>query len=308
VTNPARGKDVDNVAVTARNVLLLAIGVVAISFSSILIRETDAPFLAIALYRNAMAAAVVLPLAVARHGEELRSLRAHGWGLAALAGALLAIHFALWIPSLSYTTVAASTVLVTTHPVWVALIGRALGERPGKRAWIGIALSLAGAILISGGDLAVSGRAAFGDLLALLGAVTASGYYLSGRSLRRSVSLLPYVAVVYTTCALVLAGTMLVTGTAFSGFGRDAWFMFALMALGPQILGHTVFNYLLRDVETVVVSIAITGEPVGAALLALAFFGEVPPWAAIAGGALVLGGIYVTVSARRRSAAAIPIG
>jgi drug/metabolite transporter (DMT)-like permease len=291
-----------------RHVVLLAIGVLAISFASILIRETDAPALAIAFYRNALAAAIVLPLALTQRRGELRSLRARDWTIAAFAGALLAAHFALWIPSLSYTTVAASTVLVTSHPVWVVLIGRAAGERAPRRVWVGIGLSLAGAALISGGDFGLSGRAAFGDLLALLGAVAAAGYYLSGRSLRRRVSLLTYVGIVYTTCAVVLGGAMVVSGTAFSGYERGAWLMFALMALGPQILGHTVFNYLLRDVETVVVSIAITGEPVGATLLALAFFGEVPPWTVFVGGALVLGGIYATVAAQRRGEPAIPIG
>jgi len=291
-----------------RHAVLLAIGVVAISFASVLIRLTDAPALAIAFYRNAMAVAIVLPLALSRHRGELRSLRARDWVAAAIAGALLAAHFALWVPSLSYTTVAASTVLVTSHPVWVVVIGRSLGERAPRRVWIGIGLSLAGAALISGGDFNLSGRAAFGDLLALLGAVAAAGYYLSGRSLRRRMSLLSYVGIVYTTCAVVLAGAMVVSGTALSGYGEGAWLMFALMALGPQILGHTVFNYLLRDVETVVVSIAITGEPVGANLLALAFFGEVPPWTVLAGGVLVLLGIYATVAAQRRTEPAIPIG
>ncbi|MEW6058772.1 MAG: DMT family transporter [Actinomycetota bacterium] len=286
-----------------RRALLLAIGVVAISFASILIRRTEAPALAIALYRDVIAAAIVLPFVLVRCRDELRSLRAREWGVAVFAGALLALHFSLWIPSLSYTTIAASTVLVTSHPIWVVLVGRALGEPTSKRVWSGIALSLAGVALISGGDFGLSGRAAFGDLLALLGAVAAAGYYVSGRSLRRSVSLLAYVGIVYTTCALVLAGGMIVTGTAFSGFGKGAWLMFALMALGPQILGHTVFNYLLRDVETVVVSIAITGEPVGATLLALAFFGEVPGWTAFVGGALVLAGIYVTIVAQARRAA-----
>jgi drug/metabolite transporter (DMT)-like permease len=224
-----------------------------------------------------------------------------------LAGALLAIHFGVWIPSLSYTTVAASTVLVTSQPIWVVLIGRLSGERVSRRLATGVGLSLAGAALISGGDFGVSARAAVGDLLALLGAVAAAGYYVSGRSLRQRLSLLTYVGIAYTTCAVVLGAAMLASGTAFGGFESTDWWLFGLLALGPQIMGHTVFNYLLGDVEAAVVAVAVTFEPVGASLLALAFFGEVPRWTAFAGGALILAGIYVTVAAQTRRSEVAPV-
>ncbi|MGZ4124811.1 MAG: DMT family transporter [Actinomycetota bacterium] len=292
-----------------RQLALLAIGVVAVAFSSILIRLADAPALSIAFYRNAIAAVVVVPLALARHRDELRALTRRQWAVAVLAGAFLAVHFALWVPSLEYTSVAASTVLVTTQPVWVALIGRALGESVSRRGLLGIGLSLVGAVVISGGDLGLSRRAAFGDVLALLGAVTAAAYFLSGRSVRRRLSLVPYVAIAYATCAMLLAIVVGVSGERFTGFSAEAWLLFALMALIPQFLGHTVFNYLLAEVEASVVAIAVTGEPIGATLLALAFFGEVPRWTAFAGGALILAGIYVTISSasRRRAPELAPI-
>jgi drug/metabolite transporter (DMT)-like permease len=292
-----------------RQLSLLALGVVAVACSSILIRLSDAPSLSIAFYRNAIAAAVLLPVALARHRKELRALSTRQWGVAVLAGAFLAVHFALWIPSLEYTTVAASTVLVTTQPVWVALIGRALGESVSRRGLLGIGLSLVGAVVISGGDLGLSRRAAFGDVLALLGAVMAAAYFVSGRSVRPRLSLVPYVAIAYTTCAVLLAGVVAAGGEPFGGFGAGDWLLFALMAVIPQFLGHTVFNYLLAEVEASVVAIAVTGEPVGASLLALAFFGEVPRWTAFGGGALILGGIYVTISAqvRRRADELAPI-
>jgi len=281
-----------------RHLALLALGVAAVSCSSILIRLAEAPALSVAFYRNAMAAVVLVPLALRGHRAEIRSLSRRQWGIAALSGVLLAVHFALWIPSLSYTSVAASTVLVTTQPVWVALIGRGFGETVSRRTLVGIGLSLAGAIVISGGDFGLSRRAAFGDALALLGAVAAAGYFLSGRNLRVRLSLLTYVGIVYSTCALLLAGAMAVSGTPFAGFEPKVWLLFALMALVPQILGHTVFNYLLADVRATVIAIAVTGEPIGSTLLALAFFGEVPRWTAFAGGALILAGIYVTVAAQ----------
>jgi drug/metabolite transporter (DMT)-like permease len=292
-----------------RQLALLAVGVVAVAFSSILIRLAEAPALSIAFYRNAIAAVVVVPLALSRNRDELRALTARQWGVAVLAGAFLAAHFALWVPSLEYTSVAASTVLVTTQPVWVALIGRALGESVSRRAIAGIALSLVGAVVISGGDLGLSRRAAFGDLLAVLGAVTAAAYFLSGRTVRKRLSLVPYVAIAYATCAVLLAIVVAVSGERFGGFPAQAWVLFVLMALIPQFLGHTVFNYLLAEVEASVVAIAVTGEPVGATLLALAFFGELPRWTAFVGGALILAGIYVTISSasRRRAPELAPI-
>jgi drug/metabolite transporter (DMT)-like permease len=292
-----------------RQLALLVTGVVAVAFSSIFIRLADAPALSIAFYRNAIAAAVVLPLALVRHRGELRSLSGRDWSVAVLAGAFLAVHFALWVPSLEYTSVAASTVLVTTQPVWVALIGGAVGERVSGRGALGIALSLIGAVLISGGDLGLSPRAAFGDVLALLGAIMAAAYFLSGRSMRRRLSLVPYVAICYATCAVLLAAVVGFAGEPFTGFPANVWLLFVLMALVPQFLGHTVFNYLLAAVEASVVAIAVTGEPVGATLLAFAFFGEVPRWTAFAGGALILAGIYVTISAqaRRRTVEFAPI-
>jgi drug/metabolite transporter (DMT)-like permease len=287
-------------------VALLALGVVAVAFSSIFIRlAEDAPALAISFYRNAIAAAVLLPLAVVRHGDELRALSRRDWAIGGFAGAMLAVHFALWVPSLAFTTVAASTVLVTTQPVWVALIGRALGEIVQRRAAVGIALSLIGAVVISGGDFGLSRRAAFGDLLALLGAIAAAAYFLSGRTLRTRVSLVTYVAIAYTTCAALLGVAMTVSSTPFVGFEPKVWLLFVLMAIVPQFLGHTVFNYLLAEVPASIVAIAVTGEPVGATFLAFAFFGEVPQWTASVGGAVILAGIYVTISTQTPRAAQV---
>ena len=287
---------------------MLASGVVAVSFSAIMIREADAPSLAIAFYRNAMAAAVLLPMAFVLHGDELRSLSRGQVTVAAAAGAFLALHFGTWIPSLSYTTVAASTVLVTTQPVWVAIAGQLfLRERITTAGMAGIGVALAGSIFVSGGDFGVSSHAVLGDLLALSGAVFAAGYFIIGRSLRRTVSLLVYVGIVYTTCALLLLPAMALSGTAFGGFPAKTWGLLLLMALVPQILGHTVFNFLLRHLEVTVVAVAIMGEPVGASLLALGFFGEVPPWTAVAGGALILGGIYLAITAQARRAIPAPV-
>jgi drug/metabolite transporter (DMT)-like permease len=284
-----------------RHLGLLVLGVVSVAFSSILVRLADAPSMSVAFWRNALAAAILLPIALVKHRDEFRTLSRRDWSTALLAGGLLALHFALWIPSLSYTSVAASTVLVTTMPVWVALIGRALGETVPRRTVLGIALALGGAVAISGGDIGVSGHAAFGDLLALTAAVAEAGYFLAGRRLRQRVSLTTYVGIAYTTAAAILAVIVALSPTApFVGFEPEVWLLLVAMTLGPQIGGHTVFNYLLGHVDASVVAIAVTGEPVVASILALILFQEVPSWSAVAGGVLILAGIYVTISAQSR--------
>lgn len=282
-----------------RHVAWLAIGIVAVSFAAIFIRDARAPALAIAFYRNAMAAAVLLPVAVVRRRQELRALSRGRLAVAGVAGALLALHFGLWIPSVKLTTIAASVVLVTASPLFVAAGARALfGERVSARAMAGILVGLAGAAVISGGDVRVSSRAVGGDLLALGGAVAVAGYFLAGRRLRPDVSLLTYVGVVYATCALLLWPVCLLSGSRLTGYDGRTWAMLVLLAVIPQGIGHTVFNYLLRDVSATVVAVAVMGEPIGSTLLALAFFGEVPPWTAVLGGVLVLAGIYLAVTSR----------
>jgi drug/metabolite transporter (DMT)-like permease len=156
-------------------------------------------------------------------------------------------------------------------------------------------------VLISGGDVAVSGRAVAGDLLALLGAVAGAGYIVAGRRLRQVVSLTTYTGIVYSTCAVLLAGAVAVSGAPFTGFTGRQWGLLALMTLIPQFGGHTVFNYLLGHLEAGTVAIAVAGEPVVASVLALAFFGEVPGWAAVAGGAAILAGIWVVIRAQGRA-------
>jgi drug/metabolite transporter (DMT)-like permease len=285
-----------------RHILLLVTGVVAVSFAAIFIRYADAPTLTIAMYRQAMAAAVVLPVALALRRDELRRLTRRQVGLAVGSGAVLALHFATWIPSVKLTTVAASVVLVTASPIFVAAGSWFLfGERVGAVTIGGILVGLAGAAVVSGGDVAVSARAVAGDLLALAGAIAAAGYFLLGRQLRQEVSALSYVGLVYATCAVLLWPVAALSGSRLVGFDGQTWAMFALLAAVPQLLGHTVFNFVLKDVSATVVTISVMGEPIGSTLLALAFFGEVPPWTAVVGGALILGGIYVAVTAQARA-------
>jgi drug/metabolite transporter (DMT)-like permease len=228
--------------------------------------------------------------------------------LSAGSGGLLALHFWSWIASLEYTSVASSTVLVTTNPVWVALASVVLlRERPSGLAVIGIAIALLGTLLTFTADLHANDKfehAAFGNGLAVIGAITASGYLLIGRALRNRLPLLSYVALSYSTAALLLGVGSALHGVQVSSFSNAAWIALVLLALGPQLIGHTAFNFSLRYMSATLVSLAILGEPIGAALLAWLLLGETFSAIQLAGFCLLLFGIYLAARGERRAAPA----
>jgi drug/metabolite transporter (DMT)-like permease len=199
------------------------------------------------------------------------------------------------------TTVAASTVLVSTSPLWSAGIARIfLGERLRRTVAIGIGIAFAGAALISGFDFTLSARAFGGDMLALIGAAAVAGHRIVALGPRRRLSLIPFVAIMYGVCSVALLVVVLASGIPLTGFEAETWLWMILIAIGPQVVGHTLFNLLLRDVDPTVLATAIMGEAVGATLLALALFGEVPTAGAIAGGVLLLLGIFIAIRAQSR--------
>ena len=273
------------------------------SWAAPLIRFTDAPALAVSFWRLAISGVFVAAMLTARREwGEIRRLSATDGAVAVLGGLFLAGHFVSWIASVSLTSVAASVALVSTQPVWVAIFALvALGERPGRRQWAGIALAVAGAAWIGHGDLGAGPDPLRGDLLALLGALLVAAYYVIGRGLRRRVPLWPYVAVVYTAAAVALLVALLVTGTpVVSGYARQDWLVFLALAAGPMVIGHTGQNWALGYLPAYAVNLSLLGEPVGATLIAWALPGiaEVPPGTAVVGGALILTGILLGM--RRR--------
>ena len=287
--------------------IALVFAVAAVSFSAVLVRWSNAPSVVKALYRVAFTIFLLAPLA-ARDLGALRRLSKWDFAVATVAGLALAAHFATWFESLRYTSVAASVTLVQSQPLFVA-VGAALwlDERISVRKALGIAVALAGMVVMSAGDLLggaalAGGRPLLGDALAVFGAVMAAGYVLAGRSLRQRVPLLPYVTVVYTACALVLLGVAVGRGHPLGGYPTREWLLFLGMAVGPGVFGHTVVNWALAHVESSVVSVSLLGEPVGSTLLALALLGEVPGVSTLVGGSVVLAGIYLTVQARTASA------
>ncbi len=280
--------------------LVLAIGVMIASTSAIMIRfaqDTGMPSLAIAAGRMLVAALILLPLAWLRVGHELRRLqpRQIGWGL--LSGVFLALHFAAWISSLAYTSVASSVALVSTSPLWIALLSFLLfREKPGAVAIGGIALTMIGSILIGVSDASGSTgdypQATLGNMLAVLGALTVSGYLLIGRNLRRTLSLLAYIWLVYTSAAVILLVWVLVQGVPLLGFALIAYLCIIGLAVGPQLLGHTSFNWALRYLSATFIAVAVLGEPIGSAVLAWLVFGEGFAPLQLGGFVLVLMGIY----------------
>jgi drug/metabolite transporter (DMT)-like permease len=189
----------------------------------------------------------------------------------------------------------------------VAAFGRFIGERPARSALFGMAVALAGTLVIAGGGFDGGSRALLGDLLALAGAVFAAIYVLLGRSLRQQLSLVTYSSIVYATSAVALAAVMLASGTAFMGYPAKTWLVFALITAGPQFLGHTTFNYLLGHVRASVVAVALLAEPVGATILAWTILGEAPGPATVVGGAIVLAGVYLAIAAETRAADVVAV-
>ena len=274
---------------------ILFVGIMAISTASVLIRLAEAPPLVIGAWRMSLASLLLAPWAWPRFRREIGRLGSRDLLLLGLAGVLLAIHFATWIASLSLTTVASSVILVTTNPIYVGLASHfLLGERVSAKTVAAIVVALMGSVVVSYGDLGLSGKALLGDLLALLGALAMSGYILLGRQARRKLSTLAYAWPCYSVAGLILVTLCLLGGQPLLGHTSHTYLMFLLLAIVPQILGHSVVNWSLGHVPPVVVTLAILGEPVGASVLALLILQEVPPMTSVLGGVLILAGIYLS--------------
>ena len=297
--------------------LVLLGGVLVVASSSIMIRFAQGLGVAsldIAAGRLAIAALILLPIALIRSRHEIGTIERRTLMLGLLAGLLLAMHFASWITSLAYTSVASSVALVSTNPLWVGLASLVLlRERLTLAMWLGIGLTLVGSILIGISDSSGphAGNALFGNLLALLGAISGSGYFLIGRILRPRMTLLSYIWLVYSSAAVFLLLAVAVrvltapggAQIALLGYPPLVYLLFAGLAIGPQLLGHTSFNWALRYLSATFVTVSILGEPIGSALLALALFGEQFAPLQLAGFAVLLGGIVVATWAERTGTA-----
>ena len=273
----------------------MAVAVVGISMSGPLTALVTAPFLAIAFWRNAAGAAALLPVLLTRERRTLRGLRLRDLGSSAVAGLFLAGHFASWLPSLSMTSVAASIALVTTTPIWTALIARISGVRLGARVWWGLVLAVVGAALIAGVDVTVSLRALAGDGLATLGALCASGYVLAGARARQRLTTSGYTVVCYSVCAAAVAIAALVARSPLAGFPARDWLLIAAITVCAQLFGHTLLNLVLSSVGPTVVSLAVLLEVPGSLVVALVLLHQLPPLLALPGMAAVVAGVALVI-------------
>ncbi len=289
--------------------VVLGVGLLAISFGAILARLAQAEgvsSLVVASWRLGLAALLVTPIALLQARRELLALDRRQLRLALVAGFFLALHFATWISSLEYTSVASSTALVTTNPLWIGLAAFLFfGERPHRLMVGGIALSLAGSLLIFWSDSQLGGpgrQPLLGNALALVGSWCFSAYLLIGRRLRAGLGLPAYVWLAYGAAALFLVAASGLAGAPLLAHSATAWLVLLGMALGPQLLGHTAYNWSLRHVSATFVAVVTLGEPVGSALLAWLIFGEGFAPLQFAGFSLLLVGIYLAARGEARRA------
>jgi drug/metabolite transporter (DMT)-like permease len=284
----------------------LVIGLAAVSSSSILIRlaQRQAPSLVIAALRLTIASLILAPIALTRYRAAYRRLTRRDWGLAVASGILLALHFAAWFSSLEYTTVVSSIMLVSASPLFVALGSWLfLRERIGPGVILGLIITLVGSAIVGLSDRGgVMRNALLGDLLAFAGAVTVAGYLLIGRRLRGKLPLVPYIAVVYGTAAVALVLMVGAARQSFIGYAPITYLWILLLALGPQLLGHSSYNWALAHLPATFVSVAILGEPIGSTILAFIILNETPTPVKLAGAALILIGIVISLQGQAAQA------
>lgn len=282
-----------------RTLLLLAVAVFAVSLSGPLMAAAVVPPLAIAFWRNAFATIALAPTAVTRRREELAALNGRRLRLVIISGAALALHFATWVSSLTLTSVASATALVTLQLAWIVAWQLVQGERYGGKVVVGLGFAFVGVLVVSGVDFTVSTRAIVGDGLALVGGIAAAAYTILGSRARQSVSTTTYTFVCYGTCAAFLAVASVVAGQALGGYPLEQWGLLLLITATAQLLGHSVFNHLLATTSPMVVSLALLLEVPGAALIAAYLLGQQPPSAALVGLAVMLAGLALVVVGNR---------
>lgn len=286
-----------------RDLLLLAVGVVFGSTAPPLMAAIAVPPLAIAFWRNALAVVVLGPLAVLRARTELRALHRRQLLLIAFAALMLAVHFGCLVTSLRYTSVASAAALVCSQAVWAALLARALGERLPRQAWLGTGLALLGVVLVTGVDISFSGRALLGDALALVAGMAGGAYMVAGGVVRQRVTVTAYTAVCYATCAALLLVAALAAGQPLWGYSLLSWGQLVALTVLAQLLGHSVFNLVMRSVSPSFVSLSQLCTMPLSALLAAVALDQTPPLQALpALGLMLLGTGLVVVSHRRRPA------
>lgn len=266
-----------------------------------MIAACAAPALAIAFWRCFIGAGVTAPVSWLRNAAVWRSLSRRDWLGASLAGLFLGLHFAAWIPSLRYTSIAASTAIVATQVVWAALIAHALGTKAPSREWFGIAISLVGVVMLTGIDVSLNRTALIGDLLALIGAMMAAAYMTVGQRVRKNIPTSVYTTIVYGAAAAVLLIFVLVSNSPLTGYAARDWILILALTGVAQLLGHTLMNLALRSLSATTISLAILLEMPGAVLIAWFWPGQQPPWQLFPAMVLIMTGLVIVIRSTRAS-------
>jgi drug/metabolite transporter (DMT)-like permease len=284
----------------AKAYFALFIGIITVSFSAILVRLADAPSSVTAFYRMFFSVVIMAPLFILKYRQELKQISKRDWIFSIIAGAFLAFHFVLWFESLRFTSVASSVVLVTLQPLF-AFIGTYLffKEMLTVRAIVSGSLAVAGSIIISWGDFKISGMAFWGDVLALIACLLVTVYLLFGQEVRSRLSLITYTFIVYGVSSIILLLYVIVSGDPFFPYKQEQWSYFILLSIFPTLLGHTLFNYVIRWVSTSVISVTILFEPIGASILAYYLLDELILPYQIIGGIVVILGICLFMLSRK---------
>ncbi|RDU34669.1 EamA family transporter [Neobacillus piezotolerans] len=281
--------------------LALAVGVITVSASAIFVKFSASSAGLTAFYRLFFSVLFMLPLFLAKFTPELKKITKRDWLFTIVSGVLLAFHFILWFESLNYTSVASSTVLVTLQPLF-AFLGTYLFFK--EKVTIGAITSgiiaIAGSFIISWGDFRVSGSALYGDFLALVACAFITAYLLFGQTVRQRVSLITYTFLVYLISSITLFLYVIGTGDSFIPKENSDWINFILLALLPTLLGHSLFNWVVKWISTNTISMAILFEPIGAAILAYLLLGESVMWSQVIGGGVVIAGISLFIISERR--------
>ena len=291
----------------APDVVRLGVAVLFISLSGPMIAVTAAPVLAIAFWRCLIGSGLTGVWVIARRWSSLGALTSRELRLTVIAGVFLGLHFATWIPSLTLTTIAASTALVATQPIWAALIARATGVRITSRVWIGIAIAFSGVIVLTGVDLFVDPAHLWGDALALVGAVFSAAYVSVAERVRKTVDTSTMTFVLYAVSAVTILPLVFIFGQQLVGFDAQAWALILAVTLGAQLLGHSMMTRVLSSTSATVVSLAILFEMPGATLVAAIWLGQVPPLAVLPAAALILAGLVIVIKAADRGPAAATV-
>lgn len=292
--------------IDGRVLALLAVGVGAVSLAAPLMAQLVVPALAIAFWRNALATAVLGPVVAVRRRAEVARLTRADLVATGVAGLCLAAHFGFWITSLTMTSVASSTAIVSLQVIWVVGWDVVRGVPVPRRVLLGVGAATLGAVVVSGIDLSLSTRALAGDGLALVGSVAVAAYAVIGGRVRQRVSTTTYTAGAYGTAAVALLVATLVAGQDLVGYADDQWVWLLVLTVTAQLLGHSVFNHLLATVTPTVVSLALLLEIPGAALIAGIWLDQVPGWGAVVGLGLILGGMALVVLNEPRSRPGLP--